>query len=50
MLSFAPSDSTSRQHEIILPTNKNKILVTPSITVYAFSQTAPRKSGHFVAV
>ena len=32
-LSFAPWDSTSKQHEAMLPRNENKILVTPSITV-----------------
>ena len=30
--------------------NENKILVTERITVYAFSRTAPRKSGPFGAV
>jgi len=28
-LSFAPWDSTLKQHETTLPGNKNKILVTP---------------------
>ena len=30
--------------------NENKILVARRITAYAFSQTAPRKSGPFGAV
>src|SRR5215472_15321626 len=34
-LSFVLWDSTSKQHETMLPRNENKILVTPSITVTA---------------